>query len=157
MPAPPLDPHLEPGPSWLGNAGLGLFTLSNIKAGTDVCSYIGQEHTFKSSQRLKDKSYLNRVTDNLFVDPLPCPLVKARFINDPINPKAWNVKFVSDPANRRIKVEAVRDIDRGEELFVSYGEVYWSQQDISPTRITNEVLDRKRKESRQAHQRKDSR
>ena len=148
MPPPSPDPHLVVGASWIPNGGFGLFAAADIPIGMDICSYVGQEHTFRTSQRLKDKSYLNRVSDTLFVDPRPCPGVKARYINDCINPHGHNVVFISDPEQRRVQVKATRDIVRGEELFVSYGEVYWEQRDILPTSLSNSEIAMKRSKLR---------
>ena len=141
MPPPPKDEHLVVGPSWISTGGLGLFAAVDIpKQALCVCSYTGQEHTFKCSQRLQDKSYLNRVSDELFVDPRLCPKIKARYINDCINPYGHNVQYVSDPSKRCVQVKALRDIARGEELFISYGDVYWDQQEFSPTSLSSTYI-----------------
>ena len=61
----------------------------------------------------------------LFVNPT-CLGIKARYINDCLDPERWNVKYVLDSRTERAAVVALRDIHAGEELFVSYGETYWA-------------------------------
>jgi hypothetical protein len=55
--------------------------------------------------------------------------VLARFINDPRVEGRCNVKFehIQEPDTWHCPVIAQRDIEAGEELFVSYGPRYWDQ------------------------------
>lgn len=125
-----LDEELIPQESSIPNSGLGLFYCPSpsrpIPEGSVVCHYAGQLHNFRSSNFIKDKSYLMLVSGDLLVDP--GPQVKARYINDPIIDEYINCKFVPRSEQFCCAVVATRDIQPGEELFVSYGEAYWSQQ-----------------------------
>eukprot|EP00943_MAST-04B_sp_MAST-4B-sp1_P009299 g9299.t1 len=142
MPDPPLDQHLVVKPSLLGgNSGLGLFASKSIKKNDLVCLYTGQIHSLKSSTRLEDRSYLNKVSDNLFVDPKPCPKIKARYVNDCINPKGYNCCYQRNLEKLCVEVRALRDIHENEELFVSYGNQYWDQSNFSPIVLTDEKLE----------------
>ena len=142
MPAPPRDEHLTVKDSWLGGqSGLGLFAENDLRKDTVVCYYTGQEHSMKTSRRLDDRSYLNQVSENLFVDPKPCPNIKARYINDCINPNGYNCYYKSNQSKRCVEVRAMRNIRKGEELFVSYGELYWSQAPFSPIVLSDEKID----------------
>lgn len=121
--------------SLIPNAGKGLFfcPLSDhpqqtIEAGTAICYYTGHHHNYRSAQHLSDRSYLMCINGNSLVDAGPCPSVKARYINDPLNEKFVNCKFVPDPKHVRCIIVATRRIDAGEELFASYGDGYWAQQ-----------------------------
>ena len=118
--------------SGIKNAGQGLYVTGKlseaIPCGQVVCYYTGHLHNFHSSRELKDKSYLLMVSGDIFVDPQPLPQIKARYINDPINESLVNCIFKAEPSLSRCSVVSLRDIYPGEELFVSYGELYWSQQ-----------------------------
>ena len=123
--------------SGIRNAGQGLFVTEDlsepITCGQVLCYYTGHLHNYHSSRELKDKSYLLMVSGSIFVDPQPLPRIKARYINDPINESLVNCTFKAEPFFSRCSVVAVRDIYPGEELFVSYGELYWSQQPYQGT------------------------
>ena len=64
-----------------------------------------------------------------FVDAFPCKTVLARFINDPRIEEHCNVKFehIQEPGTWHCPVVAQRDIEAGEELFISYGPRYWRE------------------------------
>jgi hypothetical protein len=133
-----LDDYLFPDKSSIANAGLGLYfrnPSSHIQKGQIICYMCGHIHNFHSSQRLQDSSYLLHVSGEIFVDAGPLPQVKARYINDPLNEDYVNCKFVPEPSFYRCAVIATRDIECGEELFVSYGEAYWSNGDHSKITI----------------------
>ena len=141
MPARPIDEHLTVKPSWLGgNSGQGLFVNKKIEKNEVICLYTGQLHSLKTSTRLEDRSYLNQVSDNLFVDPRPCPTIKARYGNDCVNPNGHNCYYKSNLKKRCVEVRALRDIHKNEELFVSYGKQYWEQAPFSPIVLCDEKL-----------------
>jgi hypothetical protein len=135
------DRHLVASKSGIPNAGLGLFfdpstgleeEVSNdgedgtsIDTGTIICYYTGHIHNYHSAKGLKDTSYLMLVNGGILVDAAPLPQIKARYINDPLNEKFVNCKFVPDKL--RSALVATRRITRGEELFASYGDAYWAQ------------------------------
>ena len=132
-----LEDHLHAEPSTIPDAGLGLFykpssTFEIIPKGTTLCYYTGFIHNFQSTKSISDKRYLMAVKGEILVDPSsvdPGPLkniIKARYINDPLNEEAVNCRY--DPEEVRSAVVATRDILPGEELFLSYGDAYWSSQ-----------------------------
>ena len=136
-----LDKNLSPEESGIPNAGLGLYfrpssPSQTVPKGEIICYHSGQIHNFHSSKTLKDKSYLMLVAGNVLVDPGPLPQIKARYINDPLSEDSVNCKYVPEPEMDRCAVVATRDIQCDEELFVSYGEAYWAQQDIRGTIYT---------------------
>jgi hypothetical protein len=134
-----MDEDLVPAESYVENAGHGLFfrpSLSGprvILACQVISYYCGHIHDFHSSNRLKDKSYLMMVANDVLVDPGPLPNIKARYINDLLNELYINTKFVPEPACDRCAVVATRNIKPGEGLFVSYGEAYWANQGYEGT------------------------
>ncbi|KYK63126.1 SET domain protein [Toxoplasma gondii TgCatPRC2] len=52
-------------------------------------------------------------------------LVLARYINDNAKKEKLNARFVKDKERRRVFVQALRDLEAGEEIYASYGEGYW--------------------------------
>ena len=107
-------------------------TKNYLPANTVVCYYTGRIHTIQSSRELQEQGYVMLVgggNNNVAVDPYPCPQIIARYINDPLNSNYYNVKFVTsqpNESNYRSAVITTRDIQNGEELFISYGDYYWS-------------------------------
>jgi len=129
--------------SSIPNSGLGLFYEPSksafndaenkghftIPPGETVCLYYGHIHNFHSAKLLQDKRYLMFVQGNVLVDPAPLPEIKARYINDPLNDCYINCKYV--PQEFESAVVSTRAIQPNEELFVSYGDSYWAQQDCT--------------------------
>ena len=106
-----------------------------IPKGATICYYTGYIHNFQSARNLKDKSYLMSLMGQYLVDPQPTPHIKARYINDPLNESLINCKF--HPEEIRSAIIATRNIYDGEELFVSYGDLYWNQQSIQGKILNN--------------------
>lgn len=129
-----LDDYLIPRLSTIPNAGLGLFyepvNANPIPEGSTICFYSGIIHNFRSCMAVKDRRYLFLVAGDQLVDPGPLPHIKARYINDPLNKKYTNCKYVAQPLCFRSAVVATRDILPGEEIFVSYGDRYWANQEF---------------------------
>ena len=133
------DDDLSPQQSRIPGAGLGLFYQPSIvggplsgseggavlSSGDTLCYMTGHLHNFHSAKSVTDRSYLLLLHGDNFVDSGPLLHIKARYINDPLNENYVNCKFV--PEQGRAAVVAIRDIEIGEELFVSYGPGYWSQ------------------------------
>ena len=140
------DDGVRVGESWLAAEMQGLFAHRQFTAGEVVCHYVGMELRTTDALRLADKSYLMRLGPQVYVDARPCPLVKARFINDCINPAGWNVRFEKRPdlIPPQALVVAMRDIGPGEELFADYGKWYWTGCDVKPTRIPFAELHKRR-------------
>lgn len=134
----PFETNLVVAVSQIPKAGNGLFYRPSgardsnraIPAGTILCYYYGHIHNFQSARKVNDKSYLMLVSGSLFVDPRPCLHIKARFINDPLNDDYVNCEYLPEPANFRCAVVATKEIRPNSELFVRYGDLYWSQQKI---------------------------
>ena len=125
--------------SFIECAGKGLFyrpsELSSspvLPRGATICFYYGDIHTFRSSNRLLNASYLMLLGGDILVDANSHLNVLARFINDPISEKFYNCKFEPDAEQFRVKVVATRGIHPDEELFAPYGEAYWLKQNCNP-------------------------
>ncbi|KAL9188714.1 hypothetical protein ACHAXT_007092 [Thalassiosira profunda] len=124
--------------STIAGAGKGLFACKPIPKGAIVCHYTGYRHHYQSQKRLKDRAYVLKLQNGWpkhdrrndgFVDALPTKDKLARFINDARNDERCNVKFehIQQPDIWHCPVVAQRDIQEGEELFISYGPRYWSE------------------------------
>lgn len=127
-----LDDMLQVRESTIIGAGKGLFFepqnhFQTIEAGTVLCYYTGHQHNYQSARHLNDRSYLMCISGDFLVDSGPCPHIKARYINDPLNEIAINCKFVPDLKNFRSIAIATRTIHAGDEIFASYGDGYWAQ------------------------------
>lgn len=132
------ETQLEVAPSTIEGAGNGLFALTAIPKGDTVCHYTGYRHDYQSQKRLRDRSYVLKLQNGWpkydrrndgFVDAHPTREVLARYINDPRNEDKCNVKFeyIQQPGVWHCPVVALRDIEVGEELFISYGPRYWEE------------------------------
>ncbi len=65
--------------TWLKDCDfLGLFANQKIIQGEIICKYTGDIHRTVPALRLKDKSYLMRLGEQVYVDALAHPDVKAR-------------------------------------------------------------------------------
>jgi len=128
--------HLRVATSTIEGAGNGLFTTAFILKGTAVCHYTGYRHHYQSQKRLQNRAYVlmlqNGSPKHDFVDALPCKSVLARFINDPRIEERCNVKYehIKEPGIWHCPAIAQRDIEAGEELFVSYGPRYWEESNM---------------------------
>ena len=117
---------LEVRPSLIANAGLGLFTKVHIPKHTAFCEYTGTELTLRQTMQLRDKTYLmGGFGLNCHIDANHHPDVKARYINDGIRSDKQNARFVKHKALKKASVVSTRDINPGDEIYASYGEVYW--------------------------------
>lgn len=121
-----------------GCSFFGLYAIRPFCKGQVVCKYVGDRYRTAEAIRLKDKSYLMRLGEQSYVDAQPHMDVMARYINDCINPNGWNVEFQKIPEKGYALVVATRDINCGEEIFVSYGKRYWMLQ--RPVKISDQDL-----------------
>ena len=116
--------------STIPGAGQGLFATAAINKGDILCEYTGTELTLLQTIRLKDKTYLmGGFGLNCHIDAKDHPDVLARYINDARDPLLQNTKFVKLKSEKKALVVALRDISAGEEIFASYGSVYWRFRD----------------------------
>lgn len=115
--------------STLPGAGKGLFTKKFIPKGTRIVEYKGRITTWKEVKNDHDNVYLFTVNKNHVIDGRRSYKSLARYANDArgftrIKGMTNNCYYYSDEANR-VFIEAKRDIEKGSELFVAYGNEYW--------------------------------
>ena len=119
--------------SGIPNAGLGLFTESDIKKGSLVIEYEGDIMTMKEvreryGERIQEAPYLYFVSYKKCVDALYNMESFARYANDAegfeiVEGLKNNAEFTNIRGVPYIK--ATRNIKAGSEIFVSYGGDYW--------------------------------
>jgi SET domain-containing protein len=107
-------------------AGLGLFAKERIAKGSIFCEYTGTALTLLQVFRLKDHTYLmGGFGLNCHIDAKEHPQVFARYINDARDDKQQNARFVKIKQLKKANVIAIREIEADEEIYASYGSVYW--------------------------------
>jgi hypothetical protein len=128
-PPPPPNADVVVKTSRLPGAGLGLFAVRAFAVGELVCEYTGTVLD-SAARSLEDKSYLMKLGQGVFVDARTHYEVHARYINDCRDKRVHNVSFDKRPAERRALVVAARPIAAGDELYASYGPLYWLGADM---------------------------
>ncbi|GAB5360286.1 hypothetical protein AAMO2058_000615000 [Amorphochlora amoebiformis] len=119
---------LEARASLLPGAGRGLFTNVEQKVGAEICRYTGTHLSLAKLLKHPDTTYVMGLSINRHVDAKGFPGVMARYINDHHDSKMINSKFVKNSKLWHAKVIALRDIRPGEEVYASYGQVYWRKR-----------------------------
>lgn len=117
--------------STLPNAGKGLFTTKAIKKSDKIIEYQGEIIDWKEyEKRVKEDKdgYLFYINKNRCIDAFSTPKFKARYANDAMG--LARIKGVKNNAAYEIFgdqcfIVAKRDIEPGEEIFVSYSKEYW--------------------------------
>ena len=117
--------------STIPNAGKGLFTNKPIKKHDRVIEYLGEIIDWKEyEKRVKEDKdgYLFFINKNLCIDAYNTPKFKARYANDAmgitrVKGKKNNCEYEID--GKQCFIIAKRDIEAGEEIFVSYTKEYW--------------------------------
>lgn len=105
--------------STIPGAGLGLFAGEDIKAGDRISRYWGEVNGDNP-----DSSYLLDLEDGRYVDAKMATDCPARYANDARDDFANNAEFILT-GSVYAYIFSTRDISKGEEIFVSYGEEYW--------------------------------
>lgn len=139
MPKPllPLQRHLEDNlvikKSTIPNSGKGVFTKVDIEKDDIITEYTGEKvsHTVGASRVILAQSdsvvYLNK---KYLVDTRTDKTCYATYINDAegLNKTGAKNNVYMVRMKGHIFVVAKRDIQKGEELFISYGKLYWQKQ-----------------------------
>lgn len=116
--------YLEVRPSLIPGAGCGLFTKALLRKDSVVCEYRGWQLTLVEVLQRRNRKYvMGGFGLNCHVDAPP--EVLARYINDSFNTSKLNCRFRKQKSLKYAQIIATRDIQAGEELYASYGSVYW--------------------------------
>jgi uncharacterized protein len=112
--------------SVLPGAGKGLFTGTFIAAGTNIVEYTGKVISWK--EVTSDNAYIYYVNRNHVIDAKNHKKAFARYANDAkgiyrVRGKRNNAAYVEEGLS--VFIQAIRDIQKGDEIFVGYGKEYW--------------------------------
>jgi hypothetical protein len=127
-----LEKYLRVKKSKLPNAGKGLFTKKDIPKGTRIVEYKGKLRAWKDVKHQDGyNGYLMYITRNAVIDAQPALKTFGRYANDAsgfvkVPGLKNNCEYVSE--GKRCFIESLRSIEKGEELFVSYGKDFWKLQ-----------------------------
>lgn len=102
-------------------AGLGLFTMNDIKKGAFIIEYTGEKITTDEGDR-RGGQYLFTLNDDYVIDGKGRKNV-ARYINHSCRP---NSEPEIDEDKWKINIYARRNIKAGEELNYDYGKEFWN-------------------------------
>eukprot|EP00752_Nemacystus_decipiens_P009619 g8595.t1 len=127
---------LEVKQSSIPGAGQGLFARGRFAVGAMVCEYTGSQLRTLEAIRAPDKSYLMRLGPQVYVDAKDHPEVMGRYINDCRNSSLYNVTFRKLPLEKKALVVALKDIEKGQEIFADYGRWYWLS--LKPSKLDND-------------------
>ena len=117
--------------SQIPKSGKGLFTTASITKGEKIIEYKGEIIDWKEYVKrvAEDKDgYLFFINKKRCIDAFSTPRFKARYANDAAG--LSRVKGLKNNASYEIYGEqcfivAARNIEAGEEIFVSYSKDYW--------------------------------
>ncbi len=124
-----LEKHLVVKKSTIPDSGKGLFTTKLIKKGTRIIEYKGKITTWKDVKHNDGANgYIYYVTRNYVIDAHNYRMSLARYANDArglkkISGISNNAIYVQE--NRRVFIEASKDIPAHSEILVAYGKEYW--------------------------------
>jgi len=124
-----LNQFLKIKTSTLPGCGKGLFTKIFIPKGTIITEHTGRITSLKDAVDADcSNSYLFYVSRNHVIDAKDEHESFARYVNDAngLNKKEGlsnNSKYIK--IGKRIFIEAIKDIPKNKEIFVSYGKEYW--------------------------------
>lgn len=103
-----------------GAKGKGLYALKDFEFGEYLLDYTGKKITTKLADTL-DTKYLFELDAEWTIDG-EAESNTARYINHSCDP---NVE--ADVVGERIMIHAARDIEKGEELLIDYGDEYFDE------------------------------
>jgi hypothetical protein len=122
--------------SQLPDSGLGVYTDDFIPENTIIGEYTGE---LVKSYNLETNDYFYELVEaneasgvmGVGIDSSKLPRCYMAMINDAQFSKTYtnNCVFEGDIEEEKVYVVSTRDIEPEEELFVSYGEGYWNQND----------------------------
>lgn len=126
-----LEKYLQVKRSKIPCAGKGLFTKQFIEKGTRIVEYKGRITTWKNVLGGKHfNGYVYFVNRNHVIDAMRRKTAIARYANDAKGHNKTkgvlnNSEFVVE--TKRVFIYAKKDIFKGEEILVSYGNDYWKE------------------------------
>lgn len=119
-------------PSSIPGAGQGLFPLITVYAGDTIGPYTGRLITDRQANRAPYASsrYMLWICRDHWIVGEGKQASHTRYINHGQRP---NARFVVSTRWKTARVEAIKRIRPGEEVFLDYGPDYWAACGIDPT------------------------
>ena len=107
--------------------GFGLFATKNIKDNEIICIYAGDElPKYITQDRSYISDYVAELNNTTVIDaknPFSC---FARYINDGMTEEINNSNWTKTKG--LLKIKATKKINKGEEIFLTYGS-YWAEKE----------------------------
>ncbi len=125
-----LEKHLVVKKSIIPKAGNGLFTKVFIKKGTRIVEYKGKVSSWKEADHEEGlNAYIYFINRNHVINASKYKSALARYANDArgiakIKGVVNNSQYVLD--NKKVYIEAIKDIEPNSEVLVAYGQDYWN-------------------------------
>jgi hypothetical protein len=107
--------------SQIHKAGMGVFTQQFIPKDTIIDEYYGDVYEISHSP----SRYFFEIEEGLGIDAFNLPRCYMAMINDTYGTNhSYNCEFIVN--TRRVFVKSLTTIEPGQELFISYGDQYWT-------------------------------
>jgi len=122
------DEHFEVKRSGIKGAGKGLFTQKTIRPGDTIGHYTGKILTDKQTERkpYSESVYIMWVCkDHNILGEGPLSNY-TRYINHKSKP---NSQIVTSNRWKTARIEAIKHIRAGQEIFIDYGPDYWADEE----------------------------
>lgn len=120
--------------SQLPEAGQGLYAIQVIEKKQFICEYKGSKLKYPPLNETH-LDYIVYCERDLYVDATDYLDSLGRYANDllPQDKKQFpylriNARFCYNNRTKTMKLMAIRNIEKGEEIFVSYGPAYWRRK-----------------------------
>ena len=109
--------------STIPGAGLGLFTNRSLRKDDRIMEYGGSLEKIRLRKTTHDcTGYCFEITDRIHLNGSAPSSGLARYINDA---RGRRNNLISALCGTRVLLYALRDIRKGDELFLDYGKTYW--------------------------------
>lgn len=112
------------------NLGFGIFANQEFLEGDFLGEFCGKVTTNLNSE---SKHYYFRYINN--TDYIIAPRNtgnEMQFVNHSYTPNCDWLRIIGNDNKYHIIIVAIKEIKKGEELLVNYGEEYWKSRDIEP-------------------------
>jgi SET domain-containing protein len=111
--------------------GLGVFAACDLKAGTVIGAYAGRRLSPEDVERMQwdeELTYLFGLSDGSVIDGSVGGNA-TRHLNHACEPNCEAVEFYDDDGQLAVRIETIRTVRAGEELFLDYSLVIDDSED----------------------------
>jgi hypothetical protein len=130
--ARPINEGIEVRPSTISGAGLGMFASVDIEKGETISRYTGTPITVDDNAASTEhaKDYTMKISAAECLVSTHGATTLTHYANHQPNARA-NAMFRQ--SGDGVFLVAKKKIGAGEEIFVDYGDEYWTRKDVTPT------------------------